>query len=316
MNLPILQPLLDGEQFDFDTLVDCPDETRDFLERWWDGRNLDVIDRPETISDDDPILIETVSKPNVDLITHEEIFPDILRKAIDTGKIAAVPSMDRKAYGECLIRLVGCNSIRLPDKPQLVFGGGGYGSGKTSTLAPWCQANTPLTGAHMVGVDYFKLFMPEFGMIQAVADGRASLTVQKECVGLANQLFDRLISAKRSFVWDSSMSNKDETLKRIKAARENGYLLTFIAVFTPLNVAIHQAMDRARETERFPNLVELPKSHTGFRQAFGVYVPLFDTVKVFARSAIGVHSVLVAEKNGLNNGLAIFDETLFNLVTS
>jgi hypothetical protein len=95
---------------------------------------------------------------------------------------------------------------------------------------------------------------------------------------LADSLFGELIAAKKSFIWDSSMSNVEEATKRVKEAKEAGYELTLVAVLTPVAVAIRQAMERARETKRFPNAKALIESNATFKKAFFGYLPDFDEV--------------------------------------
>jgi hypothetical protein len=142
------------------------------------------------------------------------------------------------------------------------------------------EGSLPLGVAQIVGTDIFKLYLPEYGLIQAVADGRASVTVQKEAKSLSNTLFYRLIESRRSFVWDSSMTDKTESKKFIESARAQNYELQMVAVLTEYRDALRMSMSRAREIKRFPNLEHLPKSHIAFRESLMEYVGLFDQVKV------------------------------------
>ncbi|NBV25237.1 MAG: hypothetical protein EBS05_25390 [Proteobacteria bacterium] len=318
MIIPIFPKLRECEKFDFATLADNPDDVEEFWEWWWAERYKDgIISRPLTISDDDPILQETLNKTTADLASFRECFGDFLFNATKPGKLPAKNDFPRTEFRELLTRIVGANSTVLSGRPQIVFAGGGYGSGKTTVLSRLTQAGVlPLGREHMVGVDYFKLYVPEFNLIQAVADGRASGTVQKECYQLAAGLFDRLVAEGRSFIWDSSMSDRDETMKRIQQARSRDYELAMIAVLTPVELATRQAMKRAKETRRFPNAEALPKSHLGFRKTLMDYVPLFDEVTVFANLTGEGDIPIVAEKASGANGLALLDATTFNYALS
>jgi hypothetical protein len=211
------------------------------------------------------------------------------------------------------MKLIGCNSIKLPDRPpRLIFTGGGYGSGKTTIVNKLALDGTiGLNAKHMVGVDYFKLYMPEFSLITSVADGRASLTVQQECKNLSDELYKSFVAEGLSFIWDSSMSNEAETRRKIEMAAEKGYELSMIAVLTPEPVAIKQAMERAFDTRRFPNPVALPESHGNFRKAFSGYLPHFQDVLVFGKVDESELPMLIGKKSG-GNDLAIADEILFN----
>ena len=316
MQLPISGRLIDGVKFDFDTLADNTDETDKFWDVWWQGRSLDTIVRPEIIVDDDSILQITADKPCVDLFKSRELFDDFLLKALDAGQIPTRHNMTRAEFGVHVTRIIAGNLVDLKNNPpQLVFAGGGYGSGKTTILNFLTKAGKlPLPLSHMVGVDYFKHYMPEYGLISAVGDGRASFTVQRECTALASKLFDELVAAKRSFIWDSSMSNRSETLKRLKAAKGAGYQLSMVAVLTPLQVAIRQAMSRAQDSRRFPHKDALPGSHIGFRAAFPDYVPVFDEITVFANfGEVDEHSPYVIAEKPLNaKQLEVGDQDRFN----
>jgi hypothetical protein len=316
MDLPILSRLKDGETFDFLTLAQNIDQTQTFWDWWWEDRDLGVIARPEIIAPDDYILRETRNLPTVDLSLFSEFFDKTLWTAITECEMPS-RSISRETFHESLLRLLARNSTPSP-RPTIVFTGGGYGSGKTFTLNYLAsQGIIPLKMGHMVGVDLFKMFIPEYNLIKAVADGRASLTVQKECQGLASELFDRLVDAGRSFMWDSSMSDESETLNRIAATRRKGYALSMLAVLTPQDVAIQQAMRRARTTRRFPNPVALPHSHFGFRKAFESYVPLFDEVRVITNFGTGPGGCyVVGEKTERSKPLAIYDQDLFSRALS
>jgi hypothetical protein len=153
-------------------------------------------------------------------------------------------------------------------------------------------------------------------MIRLVGDGRASSLVQKEAVLMAEQLFNRLVAQRRSFAWDSSMSNRTETVSKIEKLRAAGYTLKMIAVFTPLSTAIRQSMDRAKRTRRFPHPVMLPKSHNDFLNAFLSYLDYFQEIKVFHNNPLlvgaGLHPpLLLAEKVASDNKLVIYDQRLF-----
>lgn len=312
MELPILSQLRDGVRFDFSTLADNNDDTEAFWEEWWSGWDPETISRPEVIENHDPVLTETATKETVDLVAYRERFNEYLTQAIERNQLPAKNGVPRAEFRQRLLRIVGSNSMPSSGRPQIVFAGGGYGSGKTSIL--WKLAKEeklPVGPGHMVGVDYFKLHVPEFSLIQSVADGRASGTVQKECKELADRLFQLLIAGRRSFVWDSSMSNREETIQRIHAAEAAGYELTMVAVLTPLKLAIRQAMQRARNTRRFPNAHALPESNRAFKAAFREYLPLFDEVIAFARmEELGENPVVVATKSGRLNELAVDDDEL------
>jgi len=314
MEIPILERLKAGEKFDFPTLAENVDQTQRFWDWWWQTKvRGEVIERPEIIADNDPILDLTISKPLVEFNRYPEFFHHFLQRAIKAGCLPASGKLPRAQFGEALKQHMMGSSVYLGTRPQLVFAGGGYGSGKTTILNFLAhEERLPVEMRHMVGVDVFKPLVPEYNLITAVGDGRASLTVQAECQQIASDLFEIFVESRRSFIWDSSMSDAAATEARIQQARDEGYELTMIAVLTPLEVAIRQAMGRAQDSHRFPNPVALPKSHVDFRAAFHSYVPLFDEVIVFANQGGGTDNCsVIAEKTAEMNQLAIHDKELF-----
>ena len=309
MNLPILTKLKEGVKFDFETLADNVEKTDLFWDWWWEEKSQSSkIIRPETIEDSDQILIETVHKSFVDTICHRNAMDDPLFRLLNEGVIPSAASLDRDLFRNLTMKAVAVATEALRE-PQIVFAGGGYGSGKTTVLGDLAECGTiPVRG--MVGVDMFKQLIPEFHLIKSVADGRASLTVQKECLRLTKSLFPLLIEKKRSFILDSSMSDHKETSMRIQLARKAGYRLILVAVLTPLEVAIRLAMGRAKISRRFPHLGALPESHVLFRQHIMKYIPLFDIVLIFANSGIDGKVHRLAEKK-FGKELEIFDAELF-----
>jgi predicted ABC-type ATPase len=315
VKLPILDRLKDGVKFDFSILAENAEQTDEFLTWWWaEKAKRGEISRPEVIDDADPILTETINKPSVDLACYPDFFDRTLSDAIKQGRLPSRDGCPRELFRDLLLRIVANSSARLEGRPQIVFAGGGYGSGKTTVLNMLAKSEKlPVGLPHLVGVDVFKPLVPEYNLIKAVADGRASGTVQKECYGMATDLFDLLTEHGRSFAWDSSMSNKVETMARIERAKEKGYELTMVAVFTPVQIALQRAMRRAEISRRFPNPKALPESHIGFRQNFNDYILCFEEITVFTNEGEEPNSCMViAEKQAGANGLAIYDEEMFS----
>jgi predicted ABC-type ATPase len=238
VELPILGRLKAGVKFDFGTLADNVEQTDEFWDWWWEGQGAtEEIIRPETISDNDPILVPTHQKCDVDLCSYGDLFDRFILDAQKLDRLPITDGTDRGEFHALLVRIVFQNSTKLTSRPQVIFSGGGYGSGKSYILNHLALSGAlPVEVEHHVGVDVFKNLIPEYNLIKAVADGRASLTVQKECQALANRLFALLVQAGRSFIWDSSMSNEAETLARIRLCKAAGYAMTLIGVLTPQNV--------------------------------------------------------------------------------
>lgn len=319
---PILEALKAGEKFSFPLLASAIEDAEAHWQGWWEGRNLQAITRPEVIADDDPLLTETINKEFADTKTGLDFFDRyFLRRLLDCGYLPIGEQLPRSGFRDLLVNNLACVAPEL-EHPVVYFAGGGYGSGKTTTLDFMRNhAQFPFQSAGVLGVDCFKLYLPEFDMIRLVGDGRASSLVQREAVLMANQLFDRLVAQRRSFAWDSSMSNYPETVAKIEKLRDAGYSLKMVAVFTPLATATRQAMDRARRTRRFPNAVMLPKSHADFFAAFLGYLDYFQDIKVFYNNppvfGAGFQDpVLLAESVASDNKLVIHDQRLFESFVS
>lgn len=268
--------------------------------------------RPEVIEAGDPILTPTLRKLEVDLETHACRFQSFLQDALRLPSWATFlkssEANSRSAYREHLISyLTARRGLASKERPQLVFVGGGYGSGKTTIIHHMAQSQAlPVGPGFIVGADIVKLHIPEYGLIASVGDGRASATAQDECKVLAERIFQNLVTKRSSFIWDSSMSDLSVTKDRIEAASASGYELTLVGVLTPEKVAMRQAMRRAKWTRRFPNPKALIDSHREFRRNLPEYLEIFDEVRVFSKSSIDSESPKeIGISSGKGNGLAL-----------
>ena len=186
-----------------------------------------------------------------------------------------------------------------------------YGAGKTTVLTmKGRRPFLPLPQENIVGVDTFKLFLPEYEAIRRVGDGRASSVVQEEARKLSDSTFHLLIRMGRSFMWDSSMSDLEATRQRIAAAKGHGYRLILVAVGCPIDAAIRKALYRAKQTRRFAHPAHLENSHRNFARAFDTYFDLFDQVMLFWNpwrpGDQPGQPRLVAEKDGGDNSLVSY----------
>ena len=310
MNLPILEKLKDGVKFDFATLSDNFEQTDEYWDWWWENKAENgKITRPLTIEDDDDILIPTISKPFVDTACYRNFLDSPLLTLLNEGVFPTSPALGRDSFRHLAMKAVAVGSCVLSEQ-NLIFAGGGYGSGKSTILGGLAEKKE-IPCAGLVGADMFKQLVPEYQLIKSVADGRASGTVQEECMAMLRDLYPILIEHKRSFILDSSMSDKNETVARIELARAAGYKLTMIAVLTELKTAMRLAMHRARLSRRFPNPTALPNSNLLFKQHIMGYVPLFDEVKIFVNSGIDGIVYSVAEKKS-GKQLVVTDEKRLN----
>lgn len=273
---------------------------------------MDELKRPEIIADDDPILEPTDGSLFVDTLTHFDLFDKFLSASLTKELLPLESHFPRAAYQEALIHLLSARAV-MSDERVVVFVGGGYGAGKTTILSMEGEGSfLPLGMSSIVGVDSFKLFLPEFEAIRRLGDGRASSVVQQEARLLSEKLFDHLLQRGASFMWDSSMSDEQASLRRVRAARGKGYRLILVAVGSPIEAAIGKAMERARQTRRFAHPAYLADSHRKFARAFDSYFDEFDEVFLFwnpwCPGMRAAQPSLIAEKDTGDNSLVSYSE--------
>jgi hypothetical protein len=108
------------------------------------------------------------------------------------------------------------------------------------------------------------------------------------------------------------MSDSQETTKKIVAAKEAGYRLILVGVSTPVPIAIHRAMSRAKLTRRFAHPDFLAPSATGFAKNFDSYYPHFESVMLFSNAVDQADPFLIAERVGKDSLLEELDSALLN----
>ena len=279
---PTTLQLIAGARFPYVTLVYKRPAVRAFLDHWWENADITQLSRPYTLADSDPNLEPTVGKQWVDTTSYSWTFSKALRNVLSSGKIAEGSRLSRATFREEVVRVLAdhCPQASENDPAIVIFTGGGYGAGKTSSLQFLVtEGKLPQSVqlSCLQGVDYCKQLLPEFNRVKAVGDGRASEICQDESRLISNMLFGRLIEERRSFGWDSSMSNRDDSLAKIEAAKAAGYRIGLIAVQTDVEVAIQRAMTRAKLVQRFAHPNFLEGSHRLFRQNFEDYWALADS---------------------------------------
>ncbi|QIF00071.1 zeta toxin family protein [Roseimicrobium sp. ORNL1] len=270
----VLEALKGGSKFPFDMLKCERESVVGYWDWWWEGRDMGVLDRPYTISDSDPILRPTDSKETIDTNGDYDHFDDVFQKLLSDGILPRGRAISRTAYRSAVVDYLCGLAPQLPE-PLVIFMGGGYGAGKTSTIK-YLSSSGVLPGrlpqCALHGVDYCKQVLPEFNLVKSVSDGRASEICQNESRLISDTLFATLISEKRSFVWDSSMSDYEKTLPKLDYAKKNEYQVGMFGVLTDLEVAKRRAMKRACDTGRFAHPGYLEGSHRKFWSNLDQYV--------------------------------------------
>lgn len=319
-NEPILQRLIKGDRFSYSLLRAERDAVEGYWEWWWKQADTSSLERPMTLVDSDPILTPTIEKKTVDTFTDSFMFSDPLRNLLKSNILPSGESVDRGVFHQALADHLTQFGIK-GEKPALIFTGGGYGAGKTSGLQHLVKigkspVDIPMSA--LQGVDYCKQALPEFSRVQRVADGRASKICQEESRTISDLLFCQLVAEKRTFGWDSSMSNKESIFKKIEFAQKNGYRMALLAVLTVLETAIPRAMHRARETRRFAPPKHLEASHRAFWSNLGDYVETFDEALVLENSKEQKEGGprLLARKEAGEINVKIFDRSLYEGYTS
>lgn len=312
---PILQRLINGDRFPYALLRAEREAVEGYRNWWWDQADRHSLERPMTLVDSDPILIPTCDKKTVDTFTDDFMFSDPLRNLLERNILPRGESVNRSDYRQSLADHLTQFGLKS-EKPALIFTGGGYGAGKTSGLqflvkTGKCPVNIPVSA--LQGVDYCKQLLPEFSQVQRVADGRASEICQEESRTISDLLFSQLVSEGRTFGWDSSMSDKKKTFKKIEYAQKKGYRIVLLAVLTKLEIAIPRAMHRAKETRRFAPPKYLESSHKAFWDNLPDYMEIFDEALVLENSKAqnGGGPSLLARKTGGEKLFKIFDPAAY-----
>lgn len=318
----ILDALKQGERFPYKLLRQEQDIIVEYWDWWWKhGHQEGVVDRIYTLSDDEEILRPTADKDTIDTVTDDEFFPPPLANALQTPEFERGYKVCRKDYRNAIVDHC-VEKCPLLAQPLALFVGGGYGAGKTGTLQFLIDNGFLRLGfgrEALVGVDYFKQLLPEFNLLKAVRDGRASETCQQESRNISNQLFSRLVDDGRSFAWDSSMSDLQSTLRKVEFARSRNYQLVLIAILTQPEVARRRAMKRAFETKRFPHPNYFEASHSNFWKALPSYTGVFDDIRVLENSAdygTADSQIRIARKTLGRPEFQILDERLWRSYVS
>jgi predicted ABC-type ATPase len=316
----ILEMLQEGEKFPLSFLAAHVEDCFAYWDWWWENRaNPAELSRPEIVDDEDPILKETMECLWVDTVSHTSLFGEFLTKAIHYDILPAGQECNRADFHQKLVAHLVCGSVDSLEReaPLIVFAGGGYGAGKTTVLSS--NKNCPFLEMPLgtsLGVDIFKRFLPEYEILSRLGEGRASTIVQREARDLSESLFWLLTAHRRSFIWDSSLSNFPESMKRIQHARAQGYRLHLVGVSSPIETAIARAMHRARNNRRFAHPAHLIDSHQKFARVFDQYFDVFDSVQLFWNPWIpggaDQEPLLIAEKETGKNSLAVYGEEEFS----
>ncbi len=279
---PIFIALKKGQKFTYNHLRTEADAVSAFRKWWWEQADRSKITRPEIIEDSDPILTKTSEKKTVDTLSDDFMFPPPLLHLLKSGALPLGDSIDRNKFRQAIADQLALKGLEQ-ENPIATFTGGGYGAGKTNTLqflAKLGKAPGGLTVNALQGVDYCKQLIPEFNQLRMVGDGRASEITQDESRLISDMLFAQLTHERLSFGWDSSMSNLKPTLKKIRHAQKKGYRVHLHAVLTEIEVAVSRAMQRAKDTRRFPPPAYLRSSHESFHQNLPKFLEVADSVMI------------------------------------
>jgi len=309
---PIYHGLISGDRYTYQMLRAEREELELYWKWWWENKaDAATLTRPYTLEDSESILQPTIQKSTVDTLHDDFMFSKPLRNLLEKNILSRGSSVKRNDYRQQIVDYL-LESGLDASKPVVVFTGGGYGAGKTSCLQ-WLASNGRAPGGLPVsalqGVDYCKQLLPEFSMVQRVGDGRASEICQDESRTISDLLFSQLTANRKSYGWDSSMSNLEATMSKINHAKKLGYHVFLIAVLTRIELAKSRAMKRAYETRRFSPPKYLEQSHSEFWKHLQTYVDISDECMVLDNSASAADGPrILLRKEGADQTSKIFDE--------
>ena len=316
---PIFDGLVSGDQYSSALLACHKEEVDNFWSWWWRNHPKNQLDRTKTVQDGDDWLVPTHQCRILNTESHSEFFSDHLIRALTAPCMPRGDKVPRAHFREGIVKYLSGLGVAQNSR-VVVFAGGGYGTGKTTSLSFLAKANNlgiPLSS--VLGVDHCKALIPEFDRLKAVGDGRASEVCQAESRLISELLFENLVKSGLSFGWDSSMSDRAESSKRIIRASSARYLLTLVAVYTTPEKAVIRAMERAQETRRFAHPDHFHPSAQNFWKNFAEYVPEFDKVFVIDNSEDWIRGsptepIIIAEKHRKEDLLNVLDSAKFERI--
>ena len=187
----------------------------------------------------------------MDLVTTKQMYAHI-------GQYSA----ERIRIQEAIMEQLMAGLSPAPDQPQVIFLGGGSGSGKTSISKLLLQSFQENNESVIhVDSDRIKAMLPEHASFMKEDPNTAAYRLHEESSDMAKALFERCLKSRYHILLDGTLKNADSVVNQIRVARENGYGVSLVIADVPLEEALQRAEKRFLiEGRRVPEAI-IRESH-------------------------------------------------------
>lgn len=136
--------------------------------------------------------------------------------------------------------------------PIAILIGGGTASGKTTLRKGLVQRELKKRRikAALIDPDELKAHTPEYKGFQKTDPKRAASLVHRESCDIGALLLKRLLSERKSFIYEGTMARTDQYIRLVERLRGAGYRIEVFVADVPLRIAKRRAVERARRTGR------------------------------------------------------------------
>ena len=170
--------------------------------------------------------------------------------------------------------------------PELLFLGGGGGSGKSSILDIVKKDYSFNTEGHVVvNPDEVREFIPEYQELNEYHHNASSAITHEEASLIAKRIEAEAMWNRYPIVLDGTLANKEKALARFAYARSKAYKPVLLGITIDPHEAMVRAAKRGQTSGRFVPTKVLLDAHKGFNSAVSEYVQDFlkhgDDVRIY-----------------------------------
>ena len=159
------------------------------------------------------------------------------------------------------------------ENPEVLFLGGGGGSGKSTILKKEIkEGKLESRGRVWVNPDEVRELIPEYELLNEGADIRSSKFTHEEASAIADQIQKIAEGNRFHIIKDGTMKSEEKGLKQIRDLREKGYTPKLLGVTIDPHEAMVRATIRGYFSKRFVPSDVLLDAHKGFNSAVAAYV--------------------------------------------
>ncbi len=254
-----------------------------------DAENFGFDPPPQTLPNDDPLLVEThLKKTYLDEDGVERPRKELRDAIADSYLALAKPVTGRK--------------------PILYLMGGGGAAGKGTIRKQLVARKQIPDDVPSIDPDVLKAALPEYSKMLEAGDSRAAATVHLESSRLSKRIRDSLVDLKTDFVMDVTLAS-EKNIGDIREIISKGHEVRLFGVVIDPEVAVYRAMKRGQEESRYVPPQELLRAHQSFAANIPALVSLVDQATLFENTD-GAELIALAK----NGQLEIIDGVLYNQI--